>query len=226
MTEDQASPPSPPPPPAGPSYVLFGLLGVIVGLAIVVAILLVTAGDDEAAPATTASGPTVAASSSTSDPPPASTTTLAAFPGDTGNEVAAGDPFGSFNFLDDVRYQQREQGFTRVVFDFEEGDIPWWSVGYTTGPFTAISDEPIPVAGAELLRVVLSASGHDLSGAEVRIVYDGPERIEANTRSVAEIVLIDDFEGVSTWVIGVTGMKPFLVGTLTDPPRVYIDIEN
>jgi len=197
---------------------------VIVGLVIVVIVLLVTSGDDEAA--TTSAVATIAATSVTSDPLPTTATTLPPFPGDTGDEVAAGDPFGSFNFLHDVRVQQREEGFTRVVFGFEAGEIPWWSVGYAAGPFTSISDEPIPIDGSAFLRVVLSSVGYDLSGAEARITYDGPERIGADTNTVLEVVLIDDFEGVSTWVIGVDDMKPFLVGTLTDPPRIHIDIED
>lgn len=219
---------TPPPPPSRPSpnYLLFGLIGVIVGLVVVVVVLLVTAGSDEAAPTTVAANPTIAATSTTFDPPPTIPAALPQFLGNTGDEVAAGDPFGSFNFLHDVRVQQREEGFTRVVFDFEDGDIPWWSIGYTAGPFTSTSDEPIPIDGAAFLRVVLSSVGYDLSGAEVRITYDGPERIAAGTNSVVEVVLVDDFEGVSTWVIGVDDMKPFMVGTLTDPPRVYIDIED
>ena len=229
MNEIQ-TPPPPPPPPSSPKYLMLGLAGLIVGAVVVAVVLLVDGGDD--ASTTTAANPTVAASSSTLEPTTdASTTsrapsTLPPFRGDTGDKAASGDPLGTFNFLQGVRFQQRDAGFTRVVFDFEEGDVPWWSVAYKAGPFIATNDEPIPVAGAKFLRVVLSSSGHDLSGPEPRITYNGAQRIEADTRSVSEIVLIDDFEGVSTWVIGVAGMRPFVVGTLTDPPRVYVDIED
>ena len=213
-----------------------GVLGAIVGLLVIAVIILVSGGDNDPATTTAAANPTVAASPSTSEPSVESTATpttqvpatatLPPFQGTTDEKVAAGEPFGTFNFLHDVRFQQREAGFTRVVFDFEEGDVPWWSVGYTAGPFTAISDEPIPVAGTEYLQVVLGSVGYDLSGTEVRITYNGPNRIAAGTNSVVEVVLIDDFEGISTWVIGVDGMKPFVVGTLTDPPRIYVDIED
>jgi hypothetical protein len=222
--------PPPPPPSTGPNYILFAVLGVIVGLAIVVILLVVTSGDEPAA-TTEAANPTIAApttqAETTSTAAPATTaaaTTVAPFVGDPSNEVAAGDPFGTFNFLHDVRFQQREEGFTRVVFDFEDGDVPWWSVEYTSGPFTSTAGEPIPVAGTAFLRVVLSSTTYDLTGAEVRVTYLGPERIPVNTNSVHEIVLIDDFEGVSSWVIGLDETQPFTVGTLTDPPRVYIDI--
>jgi len=163
-----------------------GILGAIVGLLVIAVIILVSGGDDDPATTTAAANPTVAASPSTSEPSVESTAapttqvpataTLTQFHGTTDEKGAAGDPFGTFNFLHDVRFQQREAGFTRVVFDFEEGNVPWWSVGYTAGPFIAISDEPIPVAGTEFLRVVLGSVGYDLSGAEVRITYNGPHR--------------------------------------------------
>jgi len=232
MTDQIPLPPPPPPPAARPNYILYALLGIIVGLLIVVALLLVTSGDDDASTTTAAADPTVAAPTTVVETTVAAvttateapTTTLEAFVGDTVIKVADGDPFGTFNWLSDVRSQQRDEGFTRVVFDFEPGDVPWWSAEYAAGPFTSTGDEAIPVSGTDFIRIILSSTTYDLTGAEVRITYDGPDRIPANTSSVTEVVLIDDFEGASEWVIGVTGSKPFSVGTLTNPPRVYIDI--
>jgi hypothetical protein len=113
-----------------------------------------------------------------------------------------------------------------VVFDFEGSDVPWWSVAYAPGPFTNLGDEPIAVGGSAFLEVVLSSTSFDLTGDEVRISYPGPDRVPVGTTSVVEVVRVEDFEGVSNWVIGVTSEKPFLIGTLTDPPRVYIDIQD
>jgi len=224
---------------------LLGLLGVIVALAVVVIIVMVTGGDDEPVTATvganatvapsttgveTATTPTTAATTTVVPTTEATTTaaptTLPPLSGDTADVVAPGEPYGSSNSLSDVRFNQHEEGFTRVVFDFEDGDIPWWSVGYATGPFHATSDELIPVAGTDFLRIVLSAASYDLEAEEFRMTYEGPRRIDAGTNSVAEIVVISDFEGSMSWVIGVDGTKPFEVGTLTDPPRVYIDIQD
>jgi hypothetical protein len=232
MTDQIPPPPPPPSPAARPNYILFALLGIIVGLLIVVGMLVLTRGDDAASDTSAGADPTVAAPTTVVETTLAATTTVAAEPtttleqfvGDTVIKVADGDPFGTFNWLSDVRFQQREEGFTRIVFDFEPGDVPWWTAEYTAGPFSSIGDEPIPVAGTDFLRIVLSSTTYDLTGAEVRITYDGPERIAANTNSVTEVVLIDSFEGVSEWVIGVNGNKPFAVGTLTNPPRVYVDI--
>jgi len=229
---------TPPPPPAETNYILWGLLGLIVGLAIVVVVLLLASDDGDEVAATTAATSsttvatttTTAAPSSTTSAPPSTTTTTTttapAFSGDTSDKVADGEPFGTFAFLADIRFAQREQGFTRVVFDFEGTEIPWWAAGYESGPFTNIGDELVPVGGDAFIKVDLSSTSFDLSGEEVRETYEGPRRIPVNSLSVVEIVRLEDFEGVSSWVIGVTGEKPFEVGTLTDPPRVYLDIAD
>lgn len=235
MTDTHTPPPPPAPSSPRPNYVLFGILGSIVGLLIVVIVLLVSGGDEEpgattaaiaTTPPTTATSATSAPSTTTAPTTGAPATTLPPFDGDTADKTAEGDFLGTFNFLHDIRIQQRDGGFTRVVFDFEAGDVPWWSVAYAPGPFVDGSGTTIPIGGSAYLEVLMSASGYDLSGAEVRITYEGPDRIAANTNSVVEVVRTEDFEGVSTWVIAVTGQKPFSVGTLTGPPRVYIDISD
>jgi hypothetical protein len=226
-----------PPPPAGrPNYLLYGLGGLIIGLSIVVVILVLTSTDEASTDTTVAATDTTAGTESTITPPTnaaptttaAETTTTAgaAFAGDTSSKVAPGNPFATFAFLDDIRFAQRDEGFTRVVFDFEGTDVPWWSVGYASGPFTNLGDEPIPVAGGAFLQVDLASTSYDLSGAEMRLTYEGADRIAVNSTSVVEVVRLEDFEGVSSWVIGVTSEKPFLVGTLTNPPRVFADIQD
>jgi len=113
-----------------------------------------------------------------------------------------------------------------VVFDFEGDSVPWWEAGYLPGPFSTTTGELVPVSGTAYLQVLMSASGVDLTGEAFRITYDGPGRIAADTASVVEIVRIEDFEGVSMWVIGVAAEQPFSVGTLQDPPRLYVDIAD
>ena len=153
------------------------------------------------------------------------TTTAPGFTGDTatksGQMVGSPDPR-----LVDVRWAQRD-GFTRVVFDFGgDSGTPMYEVGYSSGPFTDLQGTPVPVAGTAFVQVNLASTSFDLSGAEVRITYEGPDRIDVSSNSVTEVVVLEDFEGVSTWIIGVTAEKPFQVGTLTDPPRVYVDIQD
>jgi hypothetical protein len=172
------------------------------------------------APATTTSTTTTVATTTTTE-----ATTTTSFPGDTSTKTASGDQFGIVALLADVRVAQRE-GFTRVVFEYEADLLPWWEVGYEPGPFLATSGEEVEVDGAAFLQVLMSAGGVDLSGEEPRITYEGSGRIEAGTAGVVEMVRVEDFEGFSVWVIGVPRERPFLVGTLEGPPRLYIDIAD
>jgi len=171
---------------------------------------------------TTSAGTTTTATTTTT----AATTTTSAFAGDTGPEASPirGVPSG---LLTDVRYAQRE-GFTRIVFDFAGTDgFPAYDIRYQAGPFRNMADEVVPVAGTAFLRVQLQpASRVDLSVDPYVLTYTGPERIDPGTVSVEEVVFVEDFEANMVWVIGITGEKPFTVGTLTNPPRIYIDIAD
>jgi hypothetical protein len=177
---------------------------------------------------TTAANTTTTTAANTTTTESGTTTTIPTFSGDTRPKDAGGEAFNTFAFLADVRFAQREEGFTRIVFDFEGEVVPWWRVEYDPGPFFSTGDDPDPVAvgGTDHLLVVLAATGYDITGAEVRITYSGPERIPVASQSVVEVVRIDDFEGVSAWVIGVEGRRPFRVGTLEGPPRIYIDVAD
>ena len=39
-----------------------------------------------------------------------------------------------------------------------------------------------------------------------------------------EIRLLEDFEAVMVWVIGLDSVRPFTAATLTGPSRVYVDL--
>jgi len=155
-----------------------------------------------------------------------STTTTVAFAGDTGNESApqSGSPTG---LLTAIRHAQRD-GFTRIVFDFAGTDgLPAYDIGYAPGPFRNIGDELVEVNGtAFLLARFEPASRVDLSVDPFAYSYTGPNRFSPGTISVEEVVLLEDFEAIMIWIIGLTAEKPFRVGTLTGPPRIYIDIAD
>ncbi len=231
-------------------------LRAIAAVSLVLVLVVSACGDDDATtttlpPATTAAPSTSAPPPTTTTvPPPSSTTTtttaattttvattttstttttttLPPFPGDTASKQAPGAMFSTFALLEDIRFAQRE-GFTRVVFDFQGTDVPWWMIGYAAGPtFEGSGGPPVTVDGDAFLRLTMSSSGYDLSGMEVVEVYQGPDVVEIGTNSVTEVARVEDFEGISEWIIGVGGgEKPFLVGTLTDPPRIYVDIQD
>lgn len=127
-------------------------------------------------------------------------------------------------FLTAVR-AARHPDFDRVVFEFE-GALPGYAVRYVNRPITEDgSGNPVEVKGDAVLEVRMEpASGADLSGAELRQTYKGPNRIAPSTDVVTELVRTGDFEAVLHWVIGVKGKPGFRVDTQSSPPRLLIEV--
>ena len=115
----------------------------------------------------------------------------------------------------------------RVVFEFRDGAAPAYTVEYRSGPFTfGESGMPLTVRGSSFLVITFPhASGVDLSDPSAPQTYTGPESIvPTGLAHVREVRRLEDFEAVLVWVIGLDSTRPFTVGALTGPPRVYIDI--
>ena len=173
------------------------------------------------------SSATSASSSASTSPPassaPSSSTTgpPATFAGSTG--PVSSPPAGPA-YLTAVR-TGREEGFDRVVFEFE-GTLPGYVVGYADGQLTADgSGAPIPLPGEGALEVRMEqASGVRFEGSQVEETYTGPPRIPVDGGIVTEVVRAGDFEGQLTWGVGVRRLAPFRVSTLQGPPRVVVDV--
>jgi hypothetical protein len=121
--------------------------------------------------------------------------------------------------------------FDRVVFELrpragQPDGPPGYAVEYRSGPITEDpSDKPVPVKGAAFLVVRLDAMGFDLSKADAPATYTGPPVVEAQgTTRVQQVRRAGDFEGVSTWVIGLDSKRPFSVTTDQAPTRLVVDI--
>ena len=98
-----------------------------------------------------------------------------------------------------------------VAFLFASG-TPGWSVSAAVGPFAADpSNQPVTVAGEAFLRVRFEpASGWDLTGSGARQIYDGPLSVRPRPPSdVQEVAQVGDFEGVTSWIIGLRTARPF-----------------
>jgi hypothetical protein len=120
-------------------------------------------------------------------------------------------------------------GYERVVFAFQK-DLTGYDVRYVEPPiYEDGSGALVKIAGNAVLLVRLEpASGFDFSG-EGHQVYKGPRRIEGGdvgTSLVREVVRSGDFEGVTTWAIGLDHRVPFLVRTLDDPTRLVVDLRS
>jgi hypothetical protein len=212
--------------------------------ALVVAVLVIAGcggGSDEAGPddvatseavdATATSAPegSAAASTSTTDEATTSGTvppTTALPDASEAQRSAPGDGTGTA-LLSSVRVG-RNDGFERIVFEFEGTAMPGYRIQWVDGPITADgSGEPVDVTGEAHLEMVLEpASGVDLSSPELRITYDGPDRVPTtgSTQLLTDLVRTGDFEAVLTWVAGAGERRPFRVLTLTSPTRVVVDL--
>lgn len=119
----------------------------------------------------------------------------------------------------------RHAGFDRVVFRFTNR-VPGYRIGPIDPPITEDgSGAPVTVRGTAYLEVVMSASGFDTSAPEGKQIYHGPKRVTGDASTVTEVVRTGDFEAVLSWVIGLSSMQPFRVTTVSNPPRLVIDIK-
>lgn len=190
-----------------------------------------SAAGTDAGSATTAPTSTTAAGSAGPTSTTAATTTTA--PGASGLEDAtvaqhSAPVQGSGTaLLEDVRVG-RHDTYERIVFQFRGNVVPGYTMQWVDGPILAdASGEPVKVAGAAHLEMVFTpASGVDLSAPDVRVVYDGPDRVPVagTTELITDLVRTGDFEAVLTWVAGATGQVPFRVTTLDAPVRVVVDL--
>jgi hypothetical protein len=117
--------------------------------------------------------------------------------------------------LTDVTIGSREC-VDRVEFAFRKNEPgpPGFRVSYVPADQALVEDgsgAPIKVDGGAYLIVRFEpAATADLSGEELVRTYTGPRRLdEPDARFVREIVKSGDFEAVLTWVIGVSGERPF-----------------
>jgi hypothetical protein len=133
---------------------------------------------------------------------------------------------GSPALLTDVRHAPHD-GFERVVFQFDEGDAFSYSLEYVP-QVVPPSGDPMDVAGDAILQVVMQpAAAVDLSGGEAEETYTGPERISPfGSDIVPEIVLVEDFESVLVWAIGLDAEHDVATSVLSDPLRLVVDIST
>lgn len=119
----------------------------------------------------------------------------------------------------DVRASHRD-GSDRVVLELD-GPLPSTvRVRYVDRLVADGSGLPVRIAGQAVLRVVLSpARAHDSAGRPT-----APRRTAYALPNVLTTVRAGDFEGVTTYGIGLAKRTPFEVSTLRNPSRVVIDV--
>lgn len=125
--------------------------------------------------------------------------------------------------LESVR-TARNDGFDRVVFEFEAGKTPGYRVEYVDRPVRQCgSGQAVPLRGDAWLRVRLEPSqAHDDRGRPT--VRDRAR--SADLPVLRELRLICDYEGQVEWVLGVASPNHFRVTQLNSPARLVVDVRH
>lgn len=118
--------------------------------------------------------------------------------------------------------------YERVVIEFaESGDpvpvwMPGWWVRYADGPVTlGESNETVDLAGDATLLITAAAWMPNME----YVGYDGPTQfVPDNVTHLLELRQVYNWEGYSTWAVGLDRERPFRVFTLTQPSRLVVDI--
>ena len=113
----------------------------------------------------------------------------------------------------------------RVVLELQgSGDFPGWWVRYQLP--LLIDDprgQPVAVAGSAYIVVTIGSWMTTMEGDG----YHGPTMITpTNVSHIKELMMLGDFESVTTWAIGLDERRSFRVTTLEGPPRLVIDIST
>ena len=112
--------------------------------------------------------------------------------------------------------------FDRMTFQFD-GGLPGYQISYITGPVTdCAAGQQVQLQGNAFLQVRLSpAAAHDDAGnptvTSTDLTPGSPQLLEAKQ--------ICDFEGVVTWVLGLTAEADYRVFTLGDALLV-VDVQH
>jgi hypothetical protein len=115
-----------------------------------------------------------------------------------------------------------QEGFDRVVFEYEGDGVPGYQFSYQSEVSQQASGDPVDLPGATGLSGMIRTIdwGSDEN-------YTRPKRVSAaGTRSVTEVDVGVLFEGDQDPYIGVTEEKPYRVTVLADPTRIVVDVAH
>jgi hypothetical protein len=119
--------------------------------------------------------------------------------------------------------EARNEGFDRVVFEFDGAQVPGYHLEYVDKPIIKCgSGDPTEVAGQSWLQVRLTpAQAHE--GGQATITER--ER-KAGLPVIQELELTCDFEGEVVWVLGNARPNKYRVMELREPTRLVVDVQQ
>lgn len=116
------------------------------------------------------------------------------------------------------------EGFDRVVLEFQGGEVPGYRVEYVDRPVRhCASGDVVRLAGDGWLAITLRGTqAHDERG-EVTV---SPRERRVRMPVVREYAFTCDFEGEVQVVLGVASPNRYRVTELQDPTRLIIDVQQ
>ena len=176
-----------------------------------------------AAPATAAPTPTATRTATTAPTtaPPATTAPPTNSPGSTPSQACApltgGSPLGASR-LTAIR-AAHNPGFDRIVFEFSGPSVPEYRIELAS-TFIAPSGQPVRVDGNAFFSVRFVGQAHTDAGQKS---YPQPDPFRVGLIVVREVKLVEDFEGVVRFGVGMERPVCPTVLTVLGPSRVVID---
>ena len=177
----------------------------------------------ETSPGTPSASPSDSPSQSPSEsaesPSPAPAPDGPPFPESTDPQTA--EPSGEWDLqLVDVRVGEHD-GFDRVVLELSGTATPGWGVAWSDEAVAEGSGDVVPLEGDHVLTISASGTAMPEPGS-----FEVPARL-GPAGAVAEVQVNGWFEGYTQVFAGVEGdERPFRVFTLSDPPRLVVDIAD
>ncbi len=143
------------------------------------------------------------------------------FEGSDGSVVRAGFDVAPA-LLREIRTAE-QNGFDRIVFEFEGADIPNYNIRYSDKPVQCGSGEVVKVAGNGRMEVKFNPSNAHTEAGQPTI-KDRERRL--NQPVLKELEITCDFEAEVAAVLGVSAPNRYRVLNLYNPTRVVINIKH
>ncbi len=154
-------------------------------------------------------------------PSPTPTPTPTTSPGGTPNTacttLAGGSALAS-STLTAIR-AAHNPGFDRLVFEWSGAAVPQYEIKVAS-TFVAPSGQSVRVDGNAFFSVRVNGQAHTDAGARS---YPQPDPFRPGLPLIREVKLVEDFEGVVIFGVGLERLACPTVLTLLSPARIVID---
>lgn len=180
-----------------------------------------TVAASTAAPTTAAPTRTATAAPTTAAPTPTRSAAPTTSPGSSPNAacqpITGGSPL-SAPAVTQLR-ASHQPGYDRVVFEFSGQTVPAYEIKVAQ-TFVAPSGQAVRVDGNAFISVRFTAQAHTDAGQRS---YPQPDPFRPGLPVVREVKLVEDFEAVVVFGVGLERLVCPTVLTLLGPARVVLD---